>query len=65
MPGTTRCCATFPTLAWAMTNSGITRKLANTNTNIARSQKRKLPETVIATSATAAIGTERYCDTPK
>ena len=48
-----------------MKNSGITSKFANTNTNIDRSQKRKLPLTVIATSATAAIGTAMYSRDPE
>ena len=41
----------------ARKNSGMTSTFANTNTNIERSQMRKLPLTVIAISATAAIGT--------
>ena len=48
-----------------MKNSGITRKFANTNRNMPRSQTRKLPLAVIATSATAAIGTATYLETPR
>ena len=36
---------------WAMKNSGITSRFANTNTNIDRSQERKLPLAVIAISS--------------
>ena len=46
-----------PTFGCASTSSGMTRKLATTNTYMNRSQLRKLPVEVIATSATAAIGT--------
>ncbi len=35
------------------------------NTNMARSQRRKLPEAMIATNATAAVGTTMYFETPK
>ena len=48
-----------------MKNSGITSRFANTNTNIDRSQLRKLPVAVIAISASAAIGTAMYWETPK
>jgi hypothetical protein len=40
-------------------------RFANTNTNIDRSQKRKLPLAVIATKARAAIGTAMNFETPK
>ena len=43
----------------------MTSRFANTNTNIERSQERKLPLAVIPTSAPAAIGTATYCETPK
>src|SRR5450631_3027437 len=65
IPGTKKWWMIVEPFGWAMKNSGTTRKLANTNTNIERSQERKLPVTVIATSATAAIGTEMYCEAPK
>ena len=45
--------------------SGMTKKLANTNTYMKRSHRRKLPVAVIAMRATAAIGTEMYSLTPK
>ena len=38
------------------------QKFANTNRNMTRSHTRKLPVVVIATSATAAIGTATYLD---
>ena len=65
MPGMTKCCATSPIRGWAMKNNGTTSRLAKTNTNIDRSQKRKLPLAVIATRATAAIGTAMNFETPK
>ena len=61
----TKCLATLAECGWAMKNSGITRKFANTNRNMPRSQTRKLPLAVIVTSATAAIGTARYLETPR
>ena len=65
IPGTNRPWMIGLAFGWAMKNSGITNRLANTNTNIDRSQLRKLPVAVIAISANAAIGTAMYCETPK
>ncbi len=48
-----------------MTSGTKSSRLAAMNRNIARSQRRKLPLAVIATSIAAAIGTEMYGLTPK
>ncbi len=45
--------------------NGMTRKLAKTKTYMNRSQRRKLPETVMRISPTAAMGTARYSLMPK
>ena len=65
IPGTKKSWAIGPTRGWAMKNSGISSRFANTNTNIDRSHERKLPLAVIPISAAAAIGTETYSETPK
>src|SRR5271165_3424110 len=64
-PGTTRWWRNDPALGWEMTARGITRRFAKMNTNMNRSQRRKLPEAVMAIRPTAAIGTEAYGLTPK
>src|SRR5271165_5111902 len=43
---------------------GICTRVMAMNTNIARSQRRKLPLAMIATSATADVGTTKYFETP-
>ncbi len=58
-------CAIVPRCGCTSTSSGITRKLATTNTYMKRSQLRKLPVAVIATSASAATGTAMSALTPK
>ena len=57
--------AICPTLGWARSSSGMTRKLATTNTYMKRSQLRKLPVEVIAIRAAAATGTATYLLRPK
>ena len=65
IPGTKKSWAIGPMWGCAMKNSGTARKLVNTKMNITRSQRRKLPLAVMATSRTAAIGTETYSEMPK
>ena len=65
MPGLNVWRTASPMCGWASTSSGMTRKLATTNTYMKRSQLRKLPVEVIATRATAASGTATYWLTPK
>jgi len=65
IPGTKKSCPIGPALMCAMKNSGISSRLPNTNTNMARSQERKLPLAVMPISAAAATGTATYLDTPK
>ena len=65
IPGTTKSRPITPQCGWERKNSGMVSKFANTNTNIDRSQLRKLPLAVIAMSATGAIGTAMYLETPK
>ena len=65
MPGTKKPWVIGPSLGWAMKNSGINSRFANTNTNIDRSHERKLPVAVTAISAAAATGTEMYSETPR
>ena len=65
IPGTKKSWATLRAVRVRHEEQRDDSRLANTNTNIERSQERKLPLTVIATSATAAIGTATYSDTPK
>ena len=43
----------------------MTRKFTAMKTNMNRSHRRKLPVAVMATSPTAAMGTERYSLIPK
>jgi hypothetical protein len=50
---------------WLRIASGINPRSATTITYIARSQRRKLPAAVTATSVAAASGTARYRLTPK
>ncbi len=64
-PGMTKPLAKDEALGWLKMARGITKKLAKMKTNMNRSQRRKLPLAVIATSATAAMGTEMYSLTPK
>src|SRR5437899_7750558 len=64
-PGVKNPWSTPPGLGWLRTASGITRRLANRKTNIARSQLRKLPLSVIAIKTIAASGTMRYLLKPK
>ena len=54
-----------PGCGWLAIASGIATKFVATNTYMNRSQRRKLPVAVIATSATAATGTATYLLTPK
>ena len=64
-PGTRSPWITGPGCGCEKMTSGMTRKLATTKSSMKRSQRRKLPEAVIATSPTAATGTEMYGLTPK
>src|SRR5487761_1703773 len=64
-PGTAMSWKNAEAWGWRKTASGITRRLAKMKTNMNRSHRRKLPDAVITTRATAAIGTEMYGDTPK
>ena len=57
-PGVTRPLKKGPAVGWLMKAKGMTRKLATMNTNMKRSQRRKLPEAVMAIKVTAAMGTE-------
>ena len=58
IPGTKKSCAMFPKLGCEMKNSGTISRFAKTNTNIIRSQRRKLPVAVMVNSSAAATGTE-------
>ena len=64
-PGTRNPWSAAPGLGWLSTTSGRTSRLAKRKTNIARSQRRKLPLIVIPTSSAAAIGTEMNGFRPK
>ena len=64
-PGTDQSWKKAPGIGWLKLARGITKKLATMKTNMKRSQRRKLPVAVMATSRTAAIGTEMYSLTPK
>src|SRR5487761_2185144 len=64
-PGVTKPLKKDPALGWLMNASGTTRKLTTMKTNMNRSQRRKLPDAVIAMRPSAAMGTEMYSLTPK
>ena len=64
-PGTAKPVSTPPPLGWLSTASGSTSRLAARKTNIARSQRRKLPLSVIPISSSAARGTRMKGDRPK
>jgi hypothetical protein len=64
-PGVSAWLMIEPGCGWLMIASGIATKFVATNTYMNRSQRRKLPVAVIATSAAAAAGTETYLLTPK
>src|SRR5437588_12783407 len=64
IPGTKKPWAIGPARAWAMKNSGIKSTFANTNTNIARSQERKLPVTVTTNQDSAEVVSDAYAEMP-
>ena len=57
MLGTTKFLAMVPHCGWERKNIGIWMRVTAMNANMARSHRRKLPVAMIATRATAAIGT--------
>ena len=57
-PGVTKPLKKGSAVGWLMNARGMTRKLATMNTNMKRSQRRKLPVAVMAMRVTAAMGTE-------
>src|SRR6201998_3517499 len=64
MLGTTNDLAASPHCGCDISNIGTCNTVMAMNTNIARSQRRKLPVAMIATSATAAVGTTMYLEMP-
>ncbi len=64
MCGTTKSWATLAQWGWDSNSNGICRTETAMNTNIARSQRRKLPLAMIAIRATAAVGTTMYLLNP-
>ena len=65
MPGSTNPLSAAPGSGWLRTRRGSASRLANRKTNIARSQRRKLPLSVIPISSSVAIGTAKYLLMPK
>src|SRR5215475_10803180 len=64
MLGTTNDFAARPHCGSDISSIGICSRVIAMNTNIARSQRRKLPLAMMATSATAETGTTMYLETP-
>src|ERR1700676_1099434 len=64
MLGTTNDLAESPHCGCDISSIGICSRVMAMNTNIARSQRRKLPVAMIAISATAAVGTTMYLEMP-
>ena len=60
MLGTTKPCKAAAGSGWLRTTSGSTNRLAKRKTNIARSQRRKFPVTVMEIRTRAATGTTMY-----
>src|ERR1700742_3898258 len=65
MPGTTNDFAACPHCGCDISTIGICNRLTAMKTNMALSQRRKLPLAMMATSATAETGTTMYLDTPR
>ena len=64
-PGTKNPLSDAPGSGWLSNTSGRTSKLAKRNTNMARSQRRKLPLTVMPIRRSAAMGTAMKMLRPK
>ena len=64
MLGTTKFLAIVPQWGDDRKNIGTCTRLMAMKANMARSHFWKLPVAMIATSATAAMGTETYSETP-
>ena len=64
-PGVTNPLKNGPAGGWLRKARGTTRKFTTMKRNMNRSQRRKLPVAVMATSRTAARGTEMYSLIPK
>ena len=64
MVGTTNDLPARPHCGCDISSIGICTRLTAMNTNIARSQRRKLPVAMIAISATADTGTTMYLEMP-
>ena len=64
-PGIAKSRAARPQSGCESSSIGICTAVTAMKTNIARSQRRKLPVAMIAINATAAVGTTMYRETPK